>query len=33
MGRLIIAAMLAVILLMVVSWALGEYLRQRRPRK
>ncbi len=30
MGRLIIAAILAVILLMVVSWALGEYLRQRR---
>jgi hypothetical protein len=30
MGRLIIAAILGVILLMVVSWALGEYLRQRR---
>lgn len=30
MGRLILAAVLAVILVMVVSWTLGEYLRQRK---
>jgi hypothetical protein len=31
-GRLILAAILAVILLMVVSWTLGEFLRQRKDR-
>jgi hypothetical protein len=30
MGRLILAAILAVVLVMVISWTLGEYLRQRR---
>jgi hypothetical protein len=29
-GRFIIGPILLVILVMVVSWALGEYLRQRR---
>jgi hypothetical protein len=30
MGRPILIALVAVIALMVVSWALGEFLRQRR---
>jgi len=30
MGRVILLAMLAVIALMVASWLLGEYLRQRK---
>ena len=30
MGRVIIGPLLLVILLMVVSWAVGEYLRQRK---
>ena len=32
MGKMILAAILAVILLMVVSWTLGEFLRQRKDR-
>ena len=32
MGRLILVIMLAVILLMVLSWALGEFLRQRKDK-
>jgi hypothetical protein len=31
MGRLLLLALVGVILLMVVSWTLGEWLRQRRP--
>jgi hypothetical protein len=31
-GRMILAAILAVILLMVVSWTLGEFLRQRKDK-
>ncbi len=30
MGRVLLAIMLAVILLMVLSWAFGEFLRQRK---
>jgi hypothetical protein len=30
MGRLMLTAILAVVLVMVISWTLGEYLRQRR---
>jgi hypothetical protein len=32
MGRLILLAMLAVIALMVASWTLGEFLRQRKDK-
>jgi hypothetical protein len=32
MGRLILLALLAVIALMVVSWTLGEFLRQRKDK-
>jgi hypothetical protein len=32
MGRPLLAIILAVILLMVASWTLGEYLRQRKDR-
>jgi hypothetical protein len=32
MGRLILIAMLGVILLMVASWAFGEFLRQRKDK-
>ena len=32
MGRLILIAMLAVIALMVASWTLGEFLRQRKDK-
>jgi hypothetical protein len=32
MGRLLLAAILGVILLMVLSWALGEFLRQRKDK-
>jgi hypothetical protein len=31
-GKLLLLALLAVILLMVVSWALGEFLRQRKDK-
>jgi hypothetical protein len=31
MGRLLLLALVGVILLMVVSWTVGEWLRQRRP--
>jgi hypothetical protein len=32
MGRLLLPAIFAVILLMVVSWTLGEFLRQRKDK-
>ena len=32
MGRVILVIMLAVILLMVLSWAFGEFLRQRKDK-
>jgi hypothetical protein len=32
MGRLLLGIILAVILLMVVSWAFGEFLRQRKDK-
>ena len=32
MGRLILVIMLAVIVLMVLSWAFGEFLRQRKEK-
>jgi len=32
MGRLLLVTMLAVIVLMVLSWALGEFLRQRKDK-
>ena len=32
MGRLLLAALLGVILLMVLSWAFGEFLRQRKDK-
>jgi hypothetical protein len=31
-GRLLLATMLAVILLMVLSWSFGEFLRQRKDK-
>jgi hypothetical protein len=33
MGRLLLLALLAVIALMVLSWTLGEFLRQRKDKK
>jgi hypothetical protein len=32
MGRVLLVIMLAVILLMVLSWAFGEFLRQRKDK-
>lgn len=32
MGRLLLAAIVGVIALMVLSWALGEFLRQRKDK-
>jgi hypothetical protein len=32
MGRMLLGAMIAVILLMVVSWTFGEFLRQRKDK-
>jgi hypothetical protein len=32
MGRVLLVVMLAVILLMVLSWAFGEFLRQRKDK-
>ena len=32
MGRILLSIILAVILLMVVSWTLGEFLRQRKDK-
>lgn len=32
MGRILLSIILVVILLMVVSWTLGEFLRQRKDR-
>lgn len=32
MGRLLLLALVGVILLMVVSWTLGEFLRQRKDK-
>jgi hypothetical protein len=33
MGRTLLAAIVAVILLMVASWTLGEFLRQRKDKR
>ena len=33
MGRILLSIILAVILLMVVSWTLGEFLRQRKDKQ